>query len=208
MWILLEYLFAQRWVLKYFSIWLLSLTSKHSRFLDDKSLICGACGRRYKMMCYLTWHVKWFHITPMCYKCEICDQSFPKENLLNKHTRVVHEGPHQCNQCSERFTSKRRLQKHVDSVHLVNVCFECQITFPSSSALQKHLNSLKKCKYCGVPFCVKLNLISHLQSIHPEKELFQCHKCDTYYFKKSTLKNHVRAKHEEQQLYHCEEWPI
>ena len=53
-------------------------------------------------------------------KCPQCEKAFNKEDRLNVHVQIVHEGkkPFHCIECEAVFWSAIGLQHHVESVHV------------------------------------------------------------------------------------------
>ena len=66
------------------------------------------------------------------HECQLCGNTFKKENYLQAHISNVHTGnKFPCDVCSKIFKTKTELKSHFGFVHLKSKRFEC-------SHCQKH----------------------------------------------------------------------
>lgn len=53
------------------------------------------------------------------FKCEICQQTFREQKILNSHTTQVHEQTILCSYCNKSFSQRHGLRRHIRQFHLV-----------------------------------------------------------------------------------------
>ncbi|KAK4875525.1 hypothetical protein RN001_011947 [Aquatica leii] len=113
------------------------------------------------------------------HKCDICDKSFSKYCLLERHVRV-HSGekPFSCHLCDRAFAQKGTLQ-----IHLIR-----------HSGIRPF-----PCTLCSATFCQKGNLRVHVQKTHimpaPGEKVFRCSMCTCIFKKVSSLNAHTTKAH-------------
>ena len=92
---------------------------------------CKECGATFSRSSTMKMHVKLSHrnitkpsivtskqLRANNYKCEKCDQAFPKKTLLVIHKRDEHnDGLHVCKKCGLPFFMPWNLEEHVRTVH-------------------------------------------------------------------------------------------
>lgn len=66
----------------------------------------------------------------------------------------------------------------------------------NDSFLKANLGMKKyKCDRCGKSFNNRVNLYSHVKTIHLKKKDYQCSECEQAYSMKSYLDRHIRSVH-------------
>jgi len=73
---------------------------------------CDACGKSFASNGMLRSH-KFAH-APKIFKCDCCDQAFPRKNTLMVHLRAVHmhEKPYECDICGQKFPRSSSMTRH------------------------------------------------------------------------------------------------
>ncbi|XP_026810472.1 zinc finger protein 665-like [Rhopalosiphum maidis] len=113
------------------------------------------------------------------FKCDHCEWSFNKSNLLLRHMRThTGEKPFECSSCSRYFTQQNSLNRH----------------------LLKHKGIRPfKCEFCEMSFCQKGHLINHMKKCHAvTKEATRIHKCSMC----SCVYNSINALSKHMNVYH------
>ncbi|XP_027853757.2 zinc finger protein 182-like isoform X2 [Aphis gossypii] len=113
------------------------------------------------------------------FKCDHCDWSFNKSNLLLRHMRThTGEKPFECSSCSRYFTQQNSLNRH----------------------LLKHKGIRPfKCEFCDMSFCQKGHLINHMKKCHAvtkeETRVHKCFMCSCVYNSSNALSKHLSVYH-------------
>ncbi|CAG9864862.1 unnamed protein product [Phyllotreta striolata] len=169
----------------------------HALSKADSSLTCSYCDVEFKTPQQLKVHVSnhtkaWKYFKrkkcqtdapkeKKMYKnvCKICNKSFVKNSLLERHVRV-HSGekPFKCNICEQRFTQKGSLQIH----------------------LMKHTGTKPHaCTLCPAKFNQKGNLRVHINKTHTApnegQKMFKCPHCSCIFKRIASLNGHVTKAH-------------
>ena len=110
------------------------------------------------------------------FECNVCGQSFSRQNALDKHIASKHAEVLllvACPECDLKFKDSKGLDTHVRQFHVVtdHPCPNCKKYFSSKSSLNRHLDKcLKirnyKCKECGEAFYQKHVLDDHMKHKH------------------------------------------
>ncbi|XP_015378345.1 PREDICTED: zinc finger protein Xfin-like, partial [Diuraphis noxia] len=113
------------------------------------------------------------------FKCDHCDWSFNKSNLLRRHMRThTGEKPFECTDCSVYFTQQNSLNRH----------------------LMKHKGIRPfRCEFCEMSFCQKGHLINHMKKCHAVKKeptrIHKCSMCSCVYNSINALNKHLNVFH-------------
>ncbi|XP_060880467.1 zinc finger protein 665-like isoform X3 [Metopolophium dirhodum] len=113
------------------------------------------------------------------FKCDHCDWSFNKSNLLRRHMRThTGEKPFECTDCSVYFTQQNSLNRH----------------------LMKHKGIRPfRCEFCEMSFCQKGHLINHMKKCHAVKKeptrIHKCSMCSCVYNSINALSRHLNIFH-------------
>ena len=123
---------------------------------DNRKENCPKCNKKVVKQ-YLNAHIKHIHDKIKDYKCDTCDSSFAKSDVLQAHISAIHkkEKNHKCKQCGKSFGLYVNLRRHEKSIHGENK-FECN--------------------QCGKRFNLNQNLQRHIKTVHEDLKAFQCHR--------------------------------
>ncbi|XP_021707778.1 zinc finger protein 2 homolog [Aedes aegypti] len=134
------------------------------------------------------------------YKCEICEELFPKKKLLRDHLAVQHPGQslNRCHICGKTFKLRSNLRQH-SRIHTGERPFRCDIcgkTFVQGSALTVHkeLHKDKKehqCDVCKKDFKSKFAFKKH-EKVHKGLRPFICDVCGKSFTQSCNLKAHLQ----------------
>ena len=87
----------------------------------DQSFLCSHCGKKFHAKHNLNVHVYQVHEvhsnSSAMYSCRICNKSFTRLFLLNKHFRRTHESNYPCNICDKLFKTNFNLNRHKTLIH-------------------------------------------------------------------------------------------
>uniref|UniRef100_A0A2S2R835 Zinc finger protein n=1 Tax=Sipha flava TaxID=143950 RepID=A0A2S2R835_9HEMI len=113
------------------------------------------------------------------FKCDHCEWSFNKSNLLNRHMRThTGEKPFKCSYCSTYFTQQNSLNRHM--------------------LKHKGLRPFK-CEFCEMNFSQKGHLINHMKRCHAvakeSTRIHECSMCSCVYNSLNALNKHLNTYH-------------
>lgn len=146
------------------------------------------------------------------YKCEVCEDTFSKPSLLNKHRFRVHNlglsTEYSCIFCSIKCASKPGLRAH-ERTHMTKQfsCVLCSKSFVHENLLRDHVEKgvcklqNRTCDVCSKTFCDKVRKDQHMK-IHNKVRAFSCQKCGKSFVQKRSLKEHLLT-HEKTRRYAC-----
>jgi len=102
---------------------------------------CDACGKSFASNGMLRSH-KFAH-APKIFKCDCCDQAFPRKNTLMVHLRAVHmhEKPYECDICGQKFPRSSSMTRH-RRIHTGlprYQCHYCEKTTTQRGDLNRHM---------------------------------------------------------------------
>ena len=125
------------------------------------------------------------------YKCDKCDDSFPKKAAFNRHLKYIHQDTriYNCDQCEAKFTFKPDLTVHVINYH--------------DGDGKKYKCPFPKCTYS---FKSDAQLSQHIRFLHePTKFSVKCDLCDKTFNAIGHLQQHINSSHEGIRMtYKCE----
>ena len=140
------------------------------------------------------------------YICVKCFQSFATRTLLKRHEKTHAVGKSfNCEICSQSFIRNDHLLRHISVTHPDDIrihlkCETCLLSFDDISALAVHKkthNTYKKthkdfkCETCFRSFPQKCLLIYH-ERTHTGERPYSCKTCSQSFTRKSSLKRHER----------------
>ena len=123
------------------------------------------------------------------WKCTCCKMTCAKKNLLEKHTKSVHEENfinvfHKCLLCEKAFKDTQLLASHINKTHVeiplkvgsykcpINERFlVCSAEYKSANGISNHILrdhgvKVHKCAHCFDRFSAEQNLLTHLRTTH------------------------------------------
>ena len=103
------------------------------------------------------------HLTLKAIPCPKCDKTFSREETLQNHIKVTHDGNTEqstCKICKKTFTLRQNLTRHIKDVHEDEQCFfcpDCPQNFSRLENLKRHQQRGKHtfesdCDHCGKTF--------------------------------------------------------
>merc|ERR1719154_470400 len=108
------------------------LTAHENEHKGVRPFQCDACGKSFASAGMLRSH-KFTH-APKIFKCDCCDQAFPRRNTLLVHLRAVHmhEKPYECDICGQRFPRSSSMPRH-RRIHTGLPNYQCQYCHKTST---------------------------------------------------------------------------
>ena len=105
----------------------------------------------------------------------VCNKAFKLRHNLRVHIMKVHRAikPFKLNNCHHRSSSKRDNARHIDTVRVL-----------------KKQNPFK-CLTCKSSFSRKINLQSHVKSVHDKVKGHACTICENAFGRKAHLTSHM-----------------
>merc|ERR1719186_860824 len=76
--------------------------------------------------------------------CSECEKRFSSRQLLNAHSKLVHQGiGYSCHQCSYKVGLSSGLKTHIESIHLGvrYPCNQCDHKATTKPALTRHMQT-------------------------------------------------------------------
>jgi hypothetical protein len=148
---------------------------KHRAPANTKTKLCRYCSQLVASSDYSR-HVKELHKDTFKFTCDVCHQTFSRENFLNfhkeKHIPKV-EWNWNCRICSQPFPSELRMKSHESSLHQ---------------------NDPISCNHCNTGgFTNRLELRDHIVASH--KKVFGCSECKIRDYSANVIRAHFRATH-------------
>ena len=145
-------------------------------------------------------------ITSTKFTCEKCNISFSRDDLLQNHLSMVHDG-YKCYVCDKIVWSNTNVHQHIKIIK----CHRCEKPFNRLKLLYFHIEKDHeglKCYICEKKFNKKSNLIRHVENIHSSVESHKCenvfdHDCEQAFEMYSDLRKHILRDHimEENEFY-------
>lgn len=122
----------------------------HSEDCVKLQLQCPQCNKWLKNQRCLKSHMKTHSAAE--FKCEECDYSSKKENLLRNHYLTQHtaDRPFSCDECEKTFKVKRHLTVHKTQAHA-------------------NVKAGKVCEFCSREFNSSSNYYTHRKTIHAQE---------------------------------------
>lgn len=149
---------------------------------------------------------------PIILACNLCDEGFLKQELLDRHMANKHDNrdrPFACSQCPKTYISNGNLQEHIRRVHTgtKHSCKICNITLASKGSWKRHMRGHSEeghcCDICKEKFSSHSVMVTHKRRVH-EKEMnnFICVDCGSTFNSNSALREH-RVRHTTERKFEC-----
>lgn len=139
---------------------------------------CTVCGKVYNNYYNMLRHMEVKHPQdiPLIYRCEKCDQRFPRQIDVREHMSVVHgikmkRDTYGCRMCPTTFENRQPWLDHQEDFHSRFGCHLCDMETDNRSVFEEHLNehsSLRgnQCTICEHSFNSERGLDTHLGVVH------------------------------------------
>ena len=106
---------------------------------------CEECDIDFRQERSLNNHKKFVHngikksMQTKTYNCDICEKSYKKLSVLNKHVKARHANiRYNCGQCDKKYVAKDMLKLHLDMYHgNRNPAFKCRVENCGKAYYQK-----------------------------------------------------------------------
>jgi len=145
------------------------------------TLYCSLCKEDLKDISSLVHHMQMVHDKKK-YPCDICDKMFGRNGRLKIHMKIKHNiivvqkkhSSHKKDKC-EKKEKETRDNNGKGKVAVVKRCPECKQTFESM-----------------------ILLIQHVETVHPDRKIYDCQFCKLQYLSVKRLAVHLSKKHSDQ----------
>ena len=119
-----------------------------SNIESDLEFLCDHCGKVCESRIDFSIHVKRKHegaseLLPNYLKCNICNETFAKQNVLEMHVRNCHREI-QCTICEDMFANEDELDDHRERVHTkvdLQQCVVGEIRFKNKNMLRNDIEA-------------------------------------------------------------------
>jgi hypothetical protein len=191
---------------------------------DEKKLFCDKCGKSFIYELSLKQHVnfeckfsdyirkvknprkKLKTIKKIEVKCDYCLEILCNSEKIKLHYKRTHPNlpiildgieKFPCSHCKDFFFCKVSLEKHSHMEHGIETgkkyCKKCSKPYTIQHTCQKVYSY--PCDHCHMAFKSKLNLKSHILSVHEKRLDFACEYCGKKWPTLQVLKGHVKGTH-------------
>lgn len=136
---------------------------------------CDLCDKTFSLSNNLSVHKRNVHFGIRSHRCDECGKQFACKRNLQYHLGThKKEKPYPCEKCDKTFPQQENLIRHQKVIHSEarsHVCEKCDRTFSNSSNLKRHIlqhNRTKsfQCNVCKISFRSELVLTKHKQKFH------------------------------------------
>ncbi|XP_058458364.1 zinc finger protein 595-like [Malaya genurostris] len=144
--------------------------------------------------------------------CNICDEGFLLQDLLDRHMVQKHddrERPYRCSYCSKTYMTNGNLQEHIRMVHtgVKFPCKHCGIKLSTKSSWKRHMKGHTEegfsCSICQEKFSSHSVLAKHKRRVHEKAaNNFICVDCGNTYDTNAALREH-RISHTDERRWEC-----
>lgn len=147
--------------------------------LIKKNYQCLFCSTTFRRQDHLKRHITSVHTSDLkilLLKCPVCDEEFPRRDLVLKHLKKKHEDAQsfECRICLYKTASLDDLETHNNSNH--------------------NLQKKHKCSYCKKPFKRRDHMLRHIKTLHLNQYTV-CPICCQHFKRKDHVVRHCREKH-------------
>ena len=125
-----------------------SFETSPSNIESDLEFLCDHCGKVCESRIEFSIHVKRKHACPSeslpnYLNCNICNETFAKQNVLEMHIRNCHREI-QCTICEDMFANEDELDDHRERVHTKVYLQQCdvgEIHFRNKNMLRNYIGA-------------------------------------------------------------------
>ena len=147
------------------------------------------------------------------FQCLICDLTCQKA-AKKKHYLEIHAiEKFQCDLCSFETKEQGNLDMHIDAMHLglkKYQCEKCEFKTGWPMSLKAHekkcgsdMNPTVSCNMCDTFKGTKVDLKTHLKTVHLKKEKLKCQRCDYSTTDNGSIKKHWEKCQLSDEIHPC-----
>ncbi len=139
----------------------------------------------------------------------MCEKSFPVQEDLTKHIKIVHtDSITQCPYCEHKTKDPRNMRRHIkthtrEGLHKCLLCdYTCIEKRDMKTHSVKHTGIKIPCDKCEKQYPNQRSLDTHMKTVHSQ-ERFYCENCPRTFVAKLYLKLHIKKVHTNPKSYPC-----
>lgn len=184
--------------------------------LGKRKIACTECNEIFELQKDVRSHFKSKHVEQQIFKCDQCDQTFPKLCKFKLHRKEhgidMNAPVFYCDKCNYKSTQKYYYEAHYARRHSEDAKFECDHCgkkYKLKEDLRFHIGvhdeSQHMCDICGRFYPTPRILSQHRRVKHVNIYNFRCSVCGFKFVSQQNLDTHTLEMHNPENPHKCDE---